>query len=189
MKKFLSLFNRKKKKTKPEVENFQELDAIIGRENREQKDINLLIGDKIIEIKILLEYRKVDNWLDTSIAYIKLEKNGVICFPYSGDDFFVNEIGEDKALPILDKFQKLIYNQKIFDIYYPLNEDNDEFDDMQSAYLVLENNYVLEENRMSPSGTGMANMFCKSLADFEKETIENGIKMYSVKYKTHKYSS
>jgi len=187
MKNFLSLFKSKKQDENQNIENSDssKLDNIV----REKKDINLLIGDKIIEIKTNTEYRSVNDWLDTSIAYLKLEKNGTICFPYSGDEDYENVITENKALPIIDKFQKIIYNQKIVDIYYELEEENEEFDDMKFGYLVLENNYVLEENRMSPSGTGGANMFCKTLKEFEKEIFENQTKIYSVKDKTKKYIS
>jgi len=181
---FLSIFKFKKTIKNQKIENTDslEFDNIV----REKKNINLLIGDTILEIKTLLEYRSVNDWLDTSIAFIKLELNGIICFPYSGDEDFKNEIIATKALPILDKFQKIIYNQKILDIYYPLNEEN-EFDDMKFGYIVLENGYVLEENRMAPSGTGSANMFCKTLSDFEQEIIETDTKIYSVKEKTQKY--
>ena len=187
MKNFLSLFKRKKQITHSEIENFEE--PKLNIKLTEKKDINLILGDKIIEVNTHLELRKVDNWLDTSIAFIELEKNGVICFPYSGDENFENQIVEANSKPILDKFQKLIYNQKIEDIFYPLDDESNEFDEMKFGYLLLENGYVLEENRMSPSGTGQADMFCKTLAEFEKEIAENEIKIYSVKYKTQKYSS
>ena len=186
MKKILSIFKSKKHIENKKIENIDLFN--LTNEDREKKDINLLIGDKILEIKTLQEYRSINDWLDTSIAFIKLEQNGVICFPYSGDEDFENEIIEIKALPILDKFQKIIYNQKILDIYYPLDEKN-EFDDIKFGYIVLENGYVLEENRMSPSGTGSADMFCKTLSEFEKEISESRTKIYSVKEKKQKYSS
>jgi hypothetical protein len=181
MKKILSLFKSKKQVENQNIEKFDslKLDNIV----REKKDINLIIGDKIIEIKTLLEYRSVNDWLDTSIAFIKLERNGIICFPYSGDEKFENVITENNALPIIDQFQKIIYNQKIVDIYYELEDENEEFDDMKYGYLVLENEYVLEENRMSPSGTGGANMFCKTLKEFEEKMQKNQTKIYSVKTK------
>ena len=187
MKKFLSLFKSKKQVENQNIENFDSLK--FDNTVREKKDINLLIGDKIIEIKTLLEYRSVNGWLDTSIAFIKLEQNGIICFPYSGAENFENVITENNALPIIDKFQKIIYNQKIVDIYYELEDENEEFEEMKYGYLVLENDYILEENRMSPSGTGGADMFCKTLKEFEKEISENQTKIYSVKDKAKKYSS
>ena len=187
MRNFLSLFKSKKQGEYQNIGNSDssKLDNII----REKKDINLLIGDKIIEIKTLTEYRSLNDWLDTSIAFIKLEKNGIICFPYSGDEDFENVITENNALPIIDKFQKIIYNQKIVDVYYELEEENEGFDDMKFGYLVLENDFVLVENRMSPSGTGGANMFCKTLKEFVQEIRENQTKIYSVKDKSQKYSS
>jgi hypothetical protein len=135
MKNFLSLFKSKKQVEIKIHENFDSLELVnnIG----EEKDINWLIGDKIIEIKTLLEYRSVNGWLDTSIAFIELEKNGLICFPYSGDENFENVIIENNALPIIDKFQKIIYNKKIVDIYYELEDENEEFEDMKYGYLVL----------------------------------------------------
>jgi hypothetical protein len=42
---------------------------------------------------------------------------------------------------------------------------------------------------MSPSGTGGANMFCKTLKEFEQGIIENHTKIYSVKDKAQKYRS
>jgi len=182
MKNFLSFLKSKKQFENQNIENSDALnfDNLIS----EKKNINLIIGDNIIEIKTLLEYRSVNDWLDTSIAFIKLEKNGIICFPYSGDEIFENVIIDNKALPIIDKFQKIINNQKIIDIYYELNEENEEFDDMKYGYFILENEYILEENRMAPSGTGGANMFCKTLKEFEKEMIKNKTKIYSVKNKS-----
>ncbi|SHJ16698.1 hypothetical protein [Flavobacterium haoranii] len=180
-KKIFSIFSKKL-----ELENFDALHQIenIG----ERKKIDLLIGDKILEIKTHFEYRKINDWLDTSIAFIRLERNGIICFPYSGDEDFENVNIEIKAEPILEKFQNIIYGTTIEDIYY-IVDGNEEFDEMQMGYFLLNNDYILEENRMSPSGIGGADMFCKTSAEFEKEILENNISIYSVKNKAIKYSS
>ncbi|KRD11038.1 hypothetical protein ASE21_04775 [Flavobacterium sp. Root901] len=149
---------------------------------RDKRDISLLLGDKILDVKILYGQEGINNWLDTSLTFIRLEQNGIICFPFSGDKDFENSGIEKNSKAISDKWKAIIYNSKIVDIFYILDEAMN-FDDTQSAYIVLDNGYVLDENRMSPSGLNGADLFCRTTDEFEKEITDNGIKIYSVKNK------
>lgn len=151
-----------------------------------KKDINLLLGDKIIDVKIHYGKEGINNWLDTCITFIKLERNGIICFPFSGDEYFENSVMEKKSKSITDKWKSKIYNSKVEDIYYLLDKEELTFDDEQIAYIALDNGFILEENRMSPSGIGGADLFCKTIEEFKKEIADNRIKIYSVKTKTQK---
>lgn len=151
-----------------------------------KKDINILLGDTILEIKMHYGQDGINNWLDTSISFIRLEKNGIICFPFSGDQYFDNSIIEKGSKSIMNKWKNIIYNTKIEDIYYILDEEKFTFDDTQTAYIVLENGYILEENRMSPSGIGGADLFCKTLEEFKRGIADSKIKIYSVKTEMQK---
>jgi len=151
-----------------------------------KRDINLLLGDKILEVKIQYGQDGINNWLDTCLTFIKLKENGIICFPFSGDQYFDNSIIEKGSKSITNKWKPLIYNAKIQDIYYVLNEDELTFDETQTAYIVLDNDHILEENRMSPSGIGGADLFCRTIEEFKKEITNNRIKIYSLKTKAQK---
>lgn len=151
-----------------------------------KRDINLLLGDKILDVKIYYGKEGINNWLDTCITFIKLDQNGIICFPFSGDEHYENSVIEKNSKSITDKWKPIIYNTKIADIYYFLDEDELTFDNTQVAYIVLDNGFILEENRMSPSGIGGADLFCRTIEEFKKEITVNRIKIYSVKTKMPK---
>ncbi|MCD9573595.1 hypothetical protein [Flavobacterium soyae] len=173
----------KSKQTSKSFEN-KNSDILLFDEN--PKDINLLIGDKILEIKIHLDHEETNDWLDTSTAFLRLEQNGIICFPISGDEYFENTFVNKKAISILEKYQKVIYNTTIEDIYYFINPEEKEFDDSQMSCILLNNGYILEENRMSPKGLAGANMFCKTIEEFKTEFANYTLEIYSVKDKAKK---
>lgn len=181
IKRIISFFKSKQTSKSVESQNSDML-SIDGN----PKDINLLIGDKILEIKIHQDHAGTNDWLDTITTFIRLEKNGYICFPFSGDKYFENVSPNKEAVSILEKYQKIIYNTTIEDIYYFITPEEQEFDDSQMSCIVLNNGYILEENRMSPKGLANANMFCKTMDEFKNELVHSTLEIYSVKEKAQK---
>ncbi|WP_035645877.1 hypothetical protein [Flavobacterium sp. ASV13] len=184
IRRIVSFLNSKQTSKPFDVEN---PNILLFHEN--PKDINLLIGDKILEVKIHQDHTGTNDWLDTSTTFLRLEKNGVICFPSSGDEYFENTFVDKKAISILEKYQKIIYNSIIEDVYYFVNPEEEEFDDSQMSCILLTNGYILEEERMSPKGLAGANMFCKTIEDFKNEYKDSKFKIYSIKDKALKIFS
>jgi hypothetical protein len=131
----------------------------------DRKEISLLLGDKITDIKMFYEATGENGWLDSVLSYICLEKNGVIFFPSSGDDDFENVTLDTRALPINKKAQSLVIGQTIKELYYEFDEDDEPNTDWY-AFIELKNGHVIHENRMAPNGTGAANLFLYSQEQF-----------------------
>jgi len=134
----------------------------------ELKNISLILGDKIVDIKMYYEPQGENDWLDSVITYITLERNGVINFPFSGDLHFVSTTLDKRAKSINEEAIPNIIGQTISDLYYNINDNRDP-DSESLAFIQLSNNYVLYENRMAPHGTGAANLFLYTHDQFKEE--------------------
>ena len=129
------------------------------------KSLALLIGDTIVGIKHYYEARSLNGWLDCSTTYITLQRNGTVSFPISGDDTFINVTADPRAEDILRKFRQQVLGRKITDIYYYYDEEGNP-DDSRLSFFELDNGCYITENRMAPYGTGHANLFTYSSAEF-----------------------
>lgn len=99
-----------------------------------------------------------NDWLDYVLTFIKLEKNGIINFPFSGAIDFGNVELDQRAQPISQDGYDLVIGQTIEELYYESDEENQPMQDW-FAFIELSNGYVLHENRMAPHGTGAADLF------------------------------
>jgi len=123
-----------------------------------QNNIHQLLGDKIIDIKMLQESQGENDWLDYVLTFIELHKNGIINFPFAGALDFGNVILDTKAEPISSKAHPIVVGQTIKELYYESDEEDQPRNDW-FAFIELSNGYVIHENRMAPHGTGAANLF------------------------------
>ncbi|MFT4017781.1 MAG: hypothetical protein QM668_12525 [Agriterribacter sp.] len=139
------------------------------------RNIRQLIGARIIDVKIFSESRGENDWLDYILTFITLENCGTINFPFSGATDFGTVVLDDRAEPISERGYNLIVGQKIKELYYESDEENQPRNDW-FAYIELDNGYVIHENRMAPNGTGAANLFLYTQEQFielKNEEVNN----------------
>ncbi|MBN8789954.1 MAG: hypothetical protein J0I84_22965 [Terrimonas sp.] len=139
------------------------------------RNIRQLIGARIIDVKIFSESRGENDWLDYILTFITLENCGTINFPFSGATDFGTVVLDDRAEPISERGYNLIVRQKIKELYYESDEENQPRNDW-FAYIELDNGYVIHENRMAPNGTGAANLFLYTQEQFielKNEEVNN----------------
>lgn len=139
------------------------------------RNIRQLIGARIIDVKIFSESRGENDWLDYILTFITLENCGTINFPFSGATDFGTVVLDDRAEPISERGYNLIVGQKIKELYYESDEENQPRNDW-FAYIELDNGYVIHENRMAPKGTGAANLFLYTQEQFielKNEEVNN----------------
>jgi hypothetical protein len=129
--------------------------------------IRHLIGDRIIDIKMFSESQGENVWLDYILTFITLESSGTINFPFSGATDFGTVVLDNRAKPISEMGHSLIVGQRIKELYYESDEEDQPSNDW-FAYIELENGYVIHENRMAPNGTGGANLFLYTQDQFMK---------------------
>jgi len=131
-------------------------------------DIQHLIGETITDIKMHYQSQGENDWLDTVLTYIRLKDIGVITFPFSGDLDFENITLDLRTEPISSKASSLIIGQKIKELWYE-RDDDDEVNTDWMAFIELSNGIVIHENRMAPHGTGAANLFMYEAEQFLKK--------------------
>lgn len=141
------------------------------QDDQHPKDLKLLIGDTITDISHYYEPHSINGWLDCSTTYIRLEKNGLVSFPISGDDTFLNVALDTRAEDILPKFRPLIVGHKIVNIHYYFDDEGLP-DESHLSFFELDNGYYITESSMAPHGTGQANLFTYSAQEF-KDIVKN----------------
>jgi hypothetical protein len=124
---------------------------------QESKDIQALLGDRIVDIKMFSDSRGENDWLDYVLTFIKLEKNGIVNLPFSGAMDFGNVELDERAQSISKEAYEIVIGQTIKELYYESDEENQPRQDWV-AFIELSNGFVLHENRMAPNGTGAANL-------------------------------
>lgn len=134
-------------------------------EGQHAKDLSLLIGDTILDIKNYYEPESINGWLDCSTTYLTLQENGVLSFPISGDDAFYNVTTDPRAQPVSETFRTHVLGQKIARIYYYYNEEG-EADDGHLSFIELENGYVITESTGKANPVGPANLFLYTHDEF-----------------------
>jgi|GEM_PF-3472789 len=134
---------------------------IIATNDINTNKISNLIGDKILEIRVL-QITSSKDYLDYNLTYIVLEKNGAIYFPVIGEDSFVNVKLHKSAKPLSERFSVNVYGQTIKNIY----SSSDNID--SSSIIELENGYILYEKRVSPHGALGANLYVFPKKEFRK---------------------
>jgi len=137
------------------------------QDDQHPKDLGLLIGDTITDIRHYYEPHSINGWLDCSTTYIALEKNGLVSFPISGDDTFLNVAMDPRAEEILPRFMPLIIGRKIVNIHYYFDEEGLP-DESHLSFFELDNGYYVTENTVAPHGTGQANLFTYSTEEFRE---------------------
>lgn len=169
MKKLYSLFARLFQQTKP-PQRLQE--ALPAEPLPPPAVINMasLLGDTITAVTIFHEDHGENGWLDYSISYLTLQKNGIIHFPSppAGSMEIENVVPDARARDISQKIKPYIIGQPIAELYYKFHEaDDPDWDEV--AFIELGNGYVIHERRMAPKGTGAANLFLYSREQFQEK--------------------
>lgn len=93
-----------------------------------------------------------DGWLDTADCIIELDKDLYVGFPFTTDGIWVRELPE-AAKPIFwsDGREEPVIGRTIIDFLW---FDDDDY----GGYFLLNDGSLINENRMSPQGTGQAGL-------------------------------